>query len=233
MKILIVNNLYKPFARGGAEKLAEMMVQELTAMGHEVMILTSLPRGERTQATAEQIAYLPGASRLFFGLNKLPAPLRLLFHLYGLIDPVAYFYTKRLIKKEKIELVVTHNLIGLGLVAFLAVKRSKIRHVHILHDIQLLHPSGLMLWQNEGLIKSISARAYQHLTACYSGAAMKVVSPSSWLLQLHKQAGLFKNAAAEVQPNPFAEKMMCDTGTARKVAQCLFVGQLEKHKGID
>ena len=46
MKICLINNLYKPFNRGGAEKVAETIVDGLIKAGHEVFIISTKPRGE-------------------------------------------------------------------------------------------------------------------------------------------------------------------------------------------
>ena len=89
MKILLVNNLYRPFSRGGAEKLVELMADEFAKSGHQVEVLTSLPLGTAKPADNSQVRYLPGLSRVFARLDKLPTVVRLLVHLLGCLDPVA------------------------------------------------------------------------------------------------------------------------------------------------
>lgn len=43
MKILLVNNLYPPLVRGGAEQFAVNLVESLTALGHEVSVIATKP----------------------------------------------------------------------------------------------------------------------------------------------------------------------------------------------
>ena len=40
MKICLINSLYSPYFRGGAEVVVESIAQELIALNHEVMVIT-------------------------------------------------------------------------------------------------------------------------------------------------------------------------------------------------
>jgi len=43
MKIVLINNLYPPYAVGGAERVVEEQAKQLLAEGKEVVIITSKP----------------------------------------------------------------------------------------------------------------------------------------------------------------------------------------------
>jgi len=43
MNILLLSNLYRPYARGGAEIIARRVAQELLGRGHKVTIVSSMP----------------------------------------------------------------------------------------------------------------------------------------------------------------------------------------------
>ncbi len=49
MKICIINNLYPPFARGGAEQVVKKTIDNLLTRGHRVVLITSTPQGEYTR----------------------------------------------------------------------------------------------------------------------------------------------------------------------------------------
>jgi len=63
MKIVIINNLYAPWARGGAERIAERTVVGLEKQGHEVFVIATAPTGSRTP----KICYLKS---IFYNLEK-------------------------------------------------------------------------------------------------------------------------------------------------------------------
>mgnify|MGYP007077492550 CR=1 FL=1 len=41
MKVCLINAIYKPYTRGGAEVLSEKIVQGLKSQGHEVFVITN------------------------------------------------------------------------------------------------------------------------------------------------------------------------------------------------
>ena len=43
MKICVINNLYPPYNRGGAEIVAENQVKQLVLQGHQVFVVTTRP----------------------------------------------------------------------------------------------------------------------------------------------------------------------------------------------
>ncbi|NTW22127.1 glycosyltransferase family 4 protein [Candidatus Falkowbacteria bacterium] len=232
MKILILNNLYRPFARGGAERIVEMTAAELTSQGHKTLVATTLPLGRKGPST-NGVAYYRGLPSLFYFFDKLPKTARLIMHLLGYLDFCTYRQTRRFINDFKPDLIISNNLIGIGLVSARAIRRSGIKHVHVLHDIQLLHPSGLLMWGNEGLISTWTANRYHRLNQAALHGANLVVSPSRWLLDLHLKHGFFKNSATVTIPNPIDFKTSATSRTrASETTDCLYVGQLETHKGI-
>jgi hypothetical protein len=156
-------------------------------------------RSGRRENRSGDIRYLPS---FYHSLPRWPKPLRFFYHLLSLADFITAARIKKILKREKCEVVITNNLTGLGSLIAPAVKRSGAKHVHILHDIQLLHPSGLMYMGKENLIDSFPARAYQFFNRRFFRRCDRVISPSRWLLKLHKQRGFFYRAQSEVRLNP-------------------------------
>ena len=228
MKIALINNLYKPYQRGGAERIVEIMNIELTALGHEVFIISTRPTVQKTEEE-KNVYYLPSA---YSDLGKHSYLYRMAWQIINLFNYQKYREISKIIKSENPDLVISHNLMGLGLLTPRAVSRQA-KYLHILHDIQLLHPSGLMYFAHENIIKSWGALFYQKI--CYylfSLAKNKIIiSPSSWLLSLHQQQGLFKDCPNFVVNNPVLISDVKENVTKEKIF--CFVGQLEQHKGVD
>ncbi len=236
MKICLINNLYKPYSRGGAERVVETTADGLQRAGHKVFIITTTTHKHSSAHTIqdeERIYYIRG---LYYGLHQLPKFLRLFWHILDMFDIGSYWKLKSILIKEKPEVVITHNLKGISYLIPQAIKKLRIRHIHTLHDIQLLHPSGLMIYGQERKIDSWLAKIYAHFCLWLFDPVNIVISPSKWLLQEHIKRGFFKNTKKVVMPNPVphfpsfsaSKKRGLDSGIFR----FLYVGQIEEHKGV-
>ena len=230
MKICLINNLYKPYAKGGAERIVELQAEGLVKAGHEVFIITTRPIFTNTQHPAPSTYYLSG---LYYNLNKIPKILRLPWHLVDMLDISNYFKIKSILKKEKPDMIITHNLKGLGYLIPGVIKYLKIKHIHVLHDIQLLHPSGLMLCGKEKKTDNFFAKIYANLCCWLFGSPDIIISPSKWLMKLHEEKNFFNQSKKIILPNP-AIILPENKGIKKinKTFRFLYAGQIEEHKGI-
>jgi glycosyltransferase involved in cell wall biosynthesis len=229
MKIIIINNLYQPFARGGAERIIEQLVQGFLILGHKTIIISTRP------LVSDKVSLNFTFRSLYYDLHKFPLILRLFWHIFNFFPLVRYFKLKKILKKEKPDLIITNNLIGVGFFVPKLIKELKIKHIHILHDIQLLHPSGLIIYGKEDIIKTIPAKIYQQMTKNIFASPDLIVSPSQWLLDVHMKAGFFSTSKKIKLFNPFLDltkELIAKDKEQKKIFKFLYVGQLEEHKGI-
>lgn len=229
MKIIQLNNLYKPYQKGGAERIVEIIDTELNETRHVAKVISTRPSAVKEGEEISGDYYLPSS---YSDLNKRSPLFKIGWHIANLFNYKKYQTILNILKEEKPDLVISHNLMGLGLLAPLAISQSGAKHIHIIHDIQLLHPSGLMYYGQESLIESYAARLYQAVARLlFSFSKNKIIiSPSNWLLQLHKSHGLFKDDKSFVVSNPVLVPK--EVNKEKQKAFC-FIGQLEKHKGVD
>ena len=229
MKIIQLNNLYRPYNKGGAERIVEIIDNEFKEAGHLVKIISTRPIHLKSEHEISGNYYLPS---LYSDLNKRSALFKSGWHIANLFNYKKYKQIINILREEKPDLIISHNLLGLGLLTPLAIFKSGAKHIHILHDIQLLHPSGLMYFGKEDILGSLAAKSYQAITKfLFSFSKEKtIISPSQWLLKLHKAHNLFKDDKSFVINNPVAASG--ELHPEKQKAFC-FVGQLEKHKGID
>jgi len=227
MRIGIVNNLYPPYGRNsGAEIIAAKMASDLKSAGHDIFIITTTLKNK--QVDTKNIYFL---NSNYSRLGDWSIGHKLFWHLGQLILPLHKQKLKKILSSQKVDLIVTHNLIGIGFYLPKLLKKLNIPYRHVLHDIQLLHPSGLMYFGEENIINSSLARCYQSFSKRTLSSAQQIISPSQWLLDLHLQKGFFKNQKTIVRPNFTIKKQ-----TPKKINKpihFIFSGQLEKHKGID
>jgi len=245
MNIIFLSNLYRPYARGGAEMIAQRIVQELIARGHCVVVVSSMPFDGfwslSPRVTEQQIEKI----YRFYPLNfyhaladaSIPFLFRALWHLMDLWNPQTSWCIKKILAKEKPDVIFTHNVKGLGMQAFRVVHESGIRHVHTIHDVQLSVPSGLLLagqehaWIQHSFLRTWYERQVQKIVR----SPDVVISPSHFLAQFYQDRHFFPDSKVEVIPNP-APDVKPPTRVCyprqKKALHVLFAGQLEKHKGI-
>lgn len=228
MKICLINNLYKPYSRGGAEKIVEILEEGLRNKGHEVFVISS------TENFPINLCW-------YRDLDKHGIIFRLLWHIIDTFNLHSFFAIKKILKKERPNIVWTHNLKGLGYLTPLAIKQSGIKHIHTLHDVQLVVPSGLIVKGEENsLEQKIFLRSwYEKICKYLFGSPDIVVSPSYWLMKFYEEKGFFKKSEKLVMPNPVnVISRDCRVASLRyaprndKYLDVLFLGQIEMHKGV-
>lgn len=239
MKIAILTNLYPPFVRGGAEYLTHQVVQELVRQGHRVVVITTVPWKSvkafkpelRDEGGVRVYRFFPVNLYHYLSASRAPYWLRFVWQLVNMFNFQAARVVKRILIAEQPELTVSANLMGISFLIPRVLAGLGLPHIHILHDVQLLHPSGLFMLGRSG--SGASARLYQLGTRWLFGPVGTVVSPSHWLMDEHKRRGMFARAKAVTLPNPVpltqVEPAIKTTKTPLKL---LYVGQLEQHKGL-
>jgi len=230
MKIGLINNLYKPYNVGGAEKVVEKMITNFKEAGHDVFLISTNPKNNNQRESAGlKIYYLKSN---FYNLKRIPFPLHFFWHLNNIYSFKKARAIKNILITEKPDLIITHNLVGIGFRTPKIISDLNITHHHFLHDIQLLHPSGLMLYNQESRLNSLPAKIYQSLTRKLIASPKKIISPSRWLMEEHIKRGFFKNSEQEIRPCLTKNNANTLNTKEKKAHNFLFVGQVEKHKGI-
>ena len=226
MKICFINNRYGVNSRGGTEKIIETLTAELVARGNQVTIICGSYDSKPEEAVnGVHIIYVASTYQKHEGW---PLWRRLFSHIFGFINIASFLRFKKIVHKERYDLIWTHNVTGFGLILLLAL--GKAHQLHTFHDIQFLHPSGLLLYKQEKKLDTFIARVYRTLISFYFNKNIIGIFPSQWLLDLHKKYG-FDGPKTIHLVNP----IHIDP-TVKAVANgpdFLFVGQIEAHKGVE
>ncbi len=248
MKICLISNLYPPYARGGAEQVVKNTVEGLMRLGHEVVIITARPLFVSSVETglAENAAGINGKMariyrfyphNIFFYGNdfKYPIWLRFFWHLFDVFNFHSYWRVRRILKKEKPDVVHTHNLKGLGYLIPRAIRSLGLRHVHTLHDVQLVEPSGIIIkgGENQWPYNFFLRSWYEKICRVLFGSPEVVISPSNFLLEFYESRGFFPRSRKVVVPNPVIENnVMMNRAEPSGIFSFLYLGQIEDHKGV-
>jgi glycosyltransferase involved in cell wall biosynthesis len=167
---------------------------------------------------------------------KNPYLVRAAWHAIDLFSPFAARAVEQILRAEGVEIVLTHNLKGLGLRVPRSIHRLGLPFIHTVHDIQLSVPSGLMIY-GEAMpwFENLMRRPYELATRWAIGAPDLVISPSKFLADFYRQRGFFKGTEVKVLRNPAPEMTCAERGSIRSPGplRLLFAAQLERHKGIE
>ncbi len=241
MKIGIISNLYPPLIRGGAEVIAAMIAEGLKdAWQHVFVISTKPPQGWKSwqvsNGEVNQIqVYRIYPPNIYYYLNdyKFPIFIRFIWRFFDIFNIFSYWQTRRILQKEKPEVVITHNLTGFGFLIPGLLRKLKIKHVHILHDVQLSVPSGLIVkgQENSWEVKMVRWTGYQSLMKKIWRSPDLVISPSRYLLNFYKDRGFFPKSQQVVLPNPVKSGIKLTKKPSQNL-ELLYFGQVYQAKGI-
>jgi glycosyltransferase involved in cell wall biosynthesis len=237
MKICIISNLYKENAKGGAEKVAEIMATGLDKLGHKIVVISTHDKKQaeiKTEGKQKIYRFRPRNLFYYTDLAKHNFVMRMLWHNLDMYNLTSALMVRKILTFEKPDLVITHNLKGLGYLTPKVIQRENIKHVHVLHDVQLVNPSGLIIknkenhWSNKNPFYTLYKFACQNLFR----SPEIVISPSKWLLNFYKDNQFFPKSHFLLLRNPIHQKIAVERKNKKK-NNYIFVGQLEKHKGIE
>ncbi len=204
MRIAVLSNAYPPEMRGGAGRIAETYTKALEARGHEMRVWR--------------------AGEGFARLSAMNALSRLFFHI---IDLGARRDTVEAVRAWKPDILLTHNLTGCG---FGTPRATGLPWFHVLHDVQIFEPSGrIMHGEGFGPVRSVWRRLWSAMRGQAMGRPKGIISPTRWLLDLHRSFSLFIKVPHAIIPNPV--DIAIPSSSERDTSSLLFVGRLDTDKG--
>jgi len=237
MKICLIHNLYEPYARGGAEQVVKTTIDFLLSKGHEVVLITSTPDKIEVVENGNLIIYRLKQKNIFVFLDLHKHNLfgKFVWHIFDMFNFDMAKRIKNILQQEKPEVVHTHNLMGLSFLIPREIRKLKIKHIHTVHDVQLVEPSGIILKANEKSWRYCGWLMKLHILVMRSlvGSPDVVISPSQFLLNFYKEKGFFVKSKLEVLVNPLTFSLPTDFNKEQYNGfNFLYLGQIEKHKGI-
>ncbi len=232
MKWLVVSSLFPPHSRGGSEIVAHRQAQLLREAGEEVAVVASALPGasryaETTQGWLRVIRYRPWNAGTVFDLPNFYLPHRLLWHALDAANLHSARVFRRILERERPDAVLSHGLKDLGYLLPRTAKRFGAKTIHTLHDVQLIEPSGVA---DPAVTPTLARRAWASYARACIGSPDAMLFPSAWLKEVSERWGFFPRSRRCVVRNPLSSPLA--PRPSRPIRTVLFLGQLERHKGI-
>lgn len=244
MKIVLISNLYPPNQRGGAESFVRRQAIALKSAGHQVTVISTHPEKNSNSRFEEDgievIRFRP--KNIFYLLEDCNKSFfsRLVFRIVDTFNFFSAGVIFRILKKQKSDLVITHNLAGLGLLTPSVIRFLGLRHIHMLHDTQLIEASGLTNHKHFIFYRCLNF-LYRFITWILFSCVKEVVAPSRFIIKKHFDFGFFTCTDRSVVASHIMDSDLLDANSSRKKnvnknfregVVYLFIGQLEEHKGV-
>lgn len=231
MKIAVIHSIYNPHVRGGAEVVVGNIVSGLKKRGHDVFVVSVGYENKVEEVDGIRVYRIKPFNLFnFLDINGQPVWKRLIWHLFDMFNDVQTWQLHKILAEEKPDLALTHSLMGLGFEIPVLLKIMKIRNIHTIHDMQLIHPSGLL---GEDDKMPLATQMYSWLCRLLFGSPAAVVFPSQYMKEIYERLGFFNKSKLSVLGNPLPAD--AKIGIAKSEAgkfTMAFVGQIEPYKGV-
>lgn len=243
MRICLISNLYAPYILGGTEVYLGALIKHLSTE-HQISLITTIPFDGRDSLTPklEEISNVRIYS--YYPLNvyhqyRRPksAFLKTIWYLLDVYNIHTRRVVQQVLREEKPDLVHTHNLRGLSVSVWDAVKDAGLPLIHTLHDYHLLCRNSLLLHGKDARLcdgNDIECRLYRPLMRGLTGSKPDaVLAPSQFVLDQFKQAGFFQGARQAVLPLWADVPGDLEPGTSLGGSlRVLYMGTVSRHKGV-
>lgn len=207
MRILLVNSLYYPNIRGGAERSTQILAESLVQCGNDVHVASLAKRGEANTFDCNGVtvhalelanAYWP------FGEESRGVLRGGYWHLRDAYNRSMQHRIDELLLHLRPTVVNTQNLTGFSVSVWPAVKLRGLPLIHTLRDAYLLCPRGTMFARGANCaIQCRKCKAFSIPRLRASGAVDVVTGISKFMLGLHSAHGYFPKAQRRVIYNAY------------------------------
>jgi len=154
-----------------------------------------------------------------------------IWHLFDLWNISSYTKIKKILDKEKPDIIHSNSIQGLSSSVFSAINSQQIPHVHTLHDYELISRwVGLFRKGKPFSSFHLFDRMYLSFSRKISSNINSVISPSRFVMNFHKRLGFFKNSDTYIVPNGYTPDYKSDPKKENN-KEFIFMGQIWYHKG--
>lgn len=239
MRILVVNTLFPPDIKGGAEISLSTACKGLVGRGHSVDVLCTGDIGCSYNYEGISVTTLP--VRNIYRANGSERPRvgsvnKAIWHGIDTFNFWAFFDVCKQIRVTRPDVILTNNVCEISVSAWAAAKACGVPVVHVIRDYYLLCVKASM--RRNGInCRSVclQCRPPMFFKREASRWVDAVVGISDHVLDVHVASGFFKNAQTmKVIPNPVTFRSMSPRSIgAGRALTFGYIGRISPEKGLD
>ncbi|MCM8796984.1 MAG: glycosyltransferase family 4 protein [Candidatus Omnitrophica bacterium] len=247
MKICFITHAFPPEKLGGAEIYAQRISKALATRGHRIVVITQAPF-TGISSLLPKVTFDDGIKLYrFYPVNIFsiyrahtkPVLLKGLWRILDFVNPFPPRIIKRILKKEKPDIIHTHIIHGFSPFLLLStIKKLGIPLVQTIHSYGFFCIKCDLLKFSGKPCHSLPphCRLYSYIAqSALANIHKTVISPSQFCLEMHKNQGFFKQSRCIVLPNPVADEnfgqQKNNPGPETKFV-ILYAGRLTMNKGV-
>jgi len=242
MHILVANNIYPPIMAGGAELIVAWLSEGLARRGHRVTVVSTC--GPEMQPYPVEVCNGVTVIRFFprnvywnFVRDGKKWHRRLIWHLRDAWNRDAGRQFQAILSKGPPDIVHTHLIDGVSAIVWRRARQAGVPIVHTAHDYHLLCPRAFLLTRDWQICRhpGLACRAYRAWHLRTAADIDCFVSPSRFLLEQHRKAGIAVRRTAVIRngipmPND-AERIRQRTSSTDR-QRFLLLARLTVEKGV-
>jgi len=205
MHILVVNNLYPPIMAGGAERIVAYLCEGLVRRGHRVTVVSTCgpamePYPTEVSNGVEVIRFFPPNVYWSFERPMDPGMRKWAWHARDAWNRAAARRFQAILGEARPDILHTHLIDGFSAAIWARARRVGVPVIHTAHDYHLMCPRAFMLTGDWKLCTAprLHCRLYRDWHLRTTRHVDLFASPSRFLLDLHRGAGLRSLADAVV-----------------------------------
>jgi glycosyltransferase involved in cell wall biosynthesis len=206
MHILVANNIYPPIMAGGAELIVAWLNEGLARRGHRITVVSTCgPEMEPYPVEARNgvtvIRFFPRNVYWNFARDGQKRYRRVIWHLRDAWNRDAGRQFQAILSKTPPDLVHTHLIDGFSAIIWRRARQAGIPVVHTAHDYHLLCPRAFLLTHDWEICRhpGLACRTYRAWHLRTASDIDCLVSPSQFLLEQHRQAGIAVRRTAVIR----------------------------------
>lgn len=234
MNIAIVCTLYPPYVLGGAEISTSLLAKGYAAKGHNVVVITTGPEHSEELIDGVKI-YRIKNKNIYWRYPQRDKSIfaKALWHFIEIYN-VGYFSDiKRILEKEKPEIIHTNNLCGISTVIWSEAEKRNIPIVHTLRDYNLMCPQQTMIKGNKPCEKQcLKCASYSWYKKVVSQKVTAVVGISNFILKHHLNYGYFRKSTFRRVIANSIDRLDIEPDKEKKF-KIGYIGRLSPEKGIE
>ncbi len=206
MQVIIVNNVYPPIMAGGAELIVAWLSEELARRGHHVTVVSTCgpemqPYPVETRNGVMVIRFFPRNVYWNFVRAGQARHRRLVWHLRDAWNRDAGRQFQAVLNRAPPDIVHTHLIDGLSATIWQRARQAGVPIIHTAHDYHLLCPRAFLLTRDWQICRypRLVCRAYRAWHVRTATDIDCFVSPSQFLLEQHRMAGIAVRRTAVIR----------------------------------